>query len=201
LSDSASDPRYTETMSRLLLVLSFATVAGSAIAQVTPQKQFETADLQVVRLSPTAFPELPQNILADLQRRGCTIPQVPMIDGRQNVIKGEFAKPGQTDWAVLCSVGRLSSILIFWNGSGSNPAEIAKRKDFDDLQGWGSDKIVYSRAVTPVGKAFIMEHFEAYGGPKPPPIDHLGIDDAFVGKASVVEYFFKGKWLQLSGAD
>jgi hypothetical protein len=32
-------------------------------------------------------------------------------------------------------------------------------------------------------------------------MDHLGIDDAFVGKASVVEYFFQGKWLQLSGAD
>jgi hypothetical protein len=188
-------------MSRLWLVLSLATVAGSGFAQAIPEKQFETADLQGGRLSPAAFPELPNNLVADLQRRGCTIPQVPMIDGHQNVIKGEFAKLGQTDWAVLCSVGRVSSILIFWNGSGSNPAEIAKRKDFDDLQGWGGDKIVYSRSITPVGKAYIVKHFDAYGGLKPPPLDHQGIDDAFVGKGSVVQYFYQGKWLQFSGAD
>ncbi|PYR66590.1 MAG: hypothetical protein DMG20_12690 [Acidobacteria bacterium] len=40
-----------------------------------------------------------------------------------------------------------------------------------------------------------------YGGPKPPPIDHLGINDVFIEKASVVWYFYQGKWLQLQGAD
>jgi hypothetical protein len=63
-----------------------------------------------------------------------------MIDGRHNVIKGEFSKPGQTDWAVLCSVGRVSSVLVFWNGSETNPAEIAKRNDVDRLQGWGATR-------------------------------------------------------------
>jgi hypothetical protein len=58
---------------------------------------WETAVRHVVRLKPTVFPELPKNLMAALQRRGCTIPQVPMIDGRHNVIKGEFSKPGQTD--------------------------------------------------------------------------------------------------------
>jgi hypothetical protein len=32
-------------------------------------------------------------------------------------------------------------------------------------------------------------------------MDHQGIDDAFVGKASVALYFYRGMWLQLSGAD
>ena len=130
-----------------------------------------------------------------------TIPQVPMINGRQNVIKGEFSKPGQTDWAVLCSIGRVSSILIFWNGSDLKPAEIERTPDLDHLQGWGGDKIVYDRAITPVGKKYIMQHYKAYGGEKPPPLDHQGIDDAIVGKASVVLYLYRGKWLHLSGAD
>ena len=61
-----------------------------------------------------------------------------MIEGLQNVIKGEFAKPGQIDWAVLCSIGRVSSILVFWSGSETNPAEIEKTKDMDRLQGYVS---------------------------------------------------------------
>ena len=39
------------------------------------------------------------------------------------------------------------------------------------------------------------------GGPKPPPIDHQGINDAFLEKASSVHYFHEGKWLRLTDAD
>lgn len=190
-------------MRRLRIILSFATVAGSGVAQLSPdiQRLFETADRQVVRLSPAAFPELPNNLRAELQRRGCTIPQLSMTKEHHNVIKGEFVKPGQTDWAVLCSIGRVSAILVFWNASEINPGRIAEMKDIDLLQGAGGDKIVYSRAITPVGKAYITVHYEGNGGPPPPPIDHQGIDDAFVGKASVVNYLYQGKWLHLTGAD
>jgi hypothetical protein len=189
-------------MNRLWLILSIASV-GPVFAQLSSElrRLLETADRQVVRLSPAAFPELPKNLRAELQRRGCTIPQLSMTEGRQNVIKGEFAKPGQTDWAVLCSVGRISSILVFWNASEINPGRIAETKDIDRLQGAEGDKIVYSRAITAVGKADIMRHYLGYGGPRPPPIDHQGIDDAFVGKASVVNYLYQKKWLQLTGAD
>ena len=189
-------------MRRVWLTLAVVTVVPCA-AQVPTisASMWETADRQVVRLSPTAFPELPDNLVAALQRRGCTIPQVPMIDGRHNAIKGEFLKPGQTDWAVLCSVSRVSSILVFWNGSETNPAEIAKRKDLDRLQGWVGDKIVFSSAIAPVGREYILEHYRAYGGEKPPAIDHQGINDMFYGKASEVLYFYRGRWLHLTGAD
>lgn len=189
-------------MVRLWLVVFFTTVAGLGFGQAPfDQQRWETADRQVVRLSPTAFPELPKNLLADLQRRGCTIPQLSDIKGRQNAIKGQFAKPGQTDWAVLCSIGRVSSILIFWNASEINPGRIAEIKDIDRLQGAGGDKIVYSRVITPAGKADILKYHAGFGGPQPPPIDHQGIDDAFYGKASVINYFYQGKWLELQGMD
>src|ERR1035437_5604838 len=32
--------------------------------------------------------------------------------------------------------------------------------------------------IRPVGRKFIMDHYRAYGGPKPPPIDHQGIESA-----------------------
>jgi hypothetical protein len=188
-------------MARCWLALSFATVSGWSLAQTISQEQWEAADRQVRRLQPSAITQLPKNLMAELQRRGCTIPQVPMIEGIQNVIRGEFAKPGQTDWAVLCSTGRVSSMLVFWSGSETNVAEIGKMKDVDRLQGWGGDKIVYSWAISPVGKKFISDRYKAFGGEKPPPIDHQGINDAFVGKGSEVLYFYQGKWLRLSGDD
>jgi hypothetical protein len=70
-----------------------------------------------------------------------------------------------------------------------------------DAKAMAVNQIGYSRAISPVGREFIMRHHQGYGGVKPPPIDHQGIDDAFVGKASVVLYFYRGKWLELTGAD
>ena len=48
---------------------------------------------------------------------------------------------------------------------------------------------------------YIQDHYVRYGGPKPPQLDHDGIDDGFDGKASVVRYWYGGRWLQLQGAD
>ncbi|MEO8658007.1 MAG: hypothetical protein ABI693_06030 [Bryobacteraceae bacterium] len=45
-----------------------------------------------------------------------------------------------------------------------------------------------------------MDRYRAYGGPKPPPIDHQGIESGG-DKASVVLYHYRGKWLTLQGAD
>jgi hypothetical protein len=182
----------------LALVLS-----GSGLAQTPPdlRRAFEAAEKQIVRLSPSAFPDLPKKIRADLIGRGCLIPQVPHAEQPHNVIKGEFAKPGQTDWAILCSVGGVSSILVYWNGSTANPPRIAEMKDFDSLQDSGADGITYGRAIDPVDRAYILQHYQWYGGTKPPPLDHKGIDDEFVEKGSVVFYFYQGKWLQLTGAD
>jgi hypothetical protein len=145
----------------------------------------------VVRLRPTAFPELPKNLVVELKRRGCTIPQ-PYTNRKANVIRGEFAKPGQTDWAVLCSKSGFSSILVFWNGSEHNPTKIARWQE--------EPTVIYDHFINPVGRKFISDHYRAYDGPKPPPIDHQGIESGGE-KASVVLYLYRGKWLKLQGAD
>jgi len=95
------------------------------------------------------------------------------------------------DWAVLSSLKGVSTILVFWNASEKNPDAIAPAKDRDSNN---------QRGIRAVGKDFIMRHYRAYGGPKPPPIDHQGIEDAGE-KASIVWYFYEGQWLQLTGAD
>ena len=164
----------------------------------------QSLDSWIVRLSPTAFPELPANLVQELQRRGCTIPQEAFSKLKpNNVIKGEFARAGQTDWAVLCSVKGVSTILVFWNGSDENPASIVPAPDTNYLQGAGGhQQWAYSRSITPMGvdQIFRYHDLEHLGIPLPP-IEHQGINDAFEGKAFLVWYYFDGQWLKVAGGD
>jgi hypothetical protein len=90
---------------------------------------------------------------------------------------------------------------FFLNGSEKNPAELARFEDRIYLEGIDQNTIGFGRTIAAVGRDFIMRHYNAYGGPKPPPIDHQGSDDAFLEKASVTWYFHNEKWLKLTGTD
>jgi hypothetical protein len=185
--------------SRALLFIILAPLYGQLPEDL--KTKFDEAERRIVRLPPAGFPQIPRNIVRELRRRGCTVPQETFSNKPNNVIRGEFAKSGQTDWAVLCSVNGVSTILVFWNASETSPAAIAPLEDRNFIQGITPGKIGFSRGIAPVGRDFIMRHYNAYGGPEPPQIDHQGIDDAFLEKASVTWYFERGKWLKLTGAD
>ena len=181
----------------IALMSGVSTLHGQAL-----NYDWDLAESQIQRLQPSELSELPEVLVAELQTRGCTIPQLGYPHpNSNNVIHGEFAEKGQTDWAVLCSKNRFSSILIFWGGSPENPSEIADFQDHIFLQGQGNGQILYSRALGVVGQEYIRDHYIKYIGPNPPPIDHEGIDDIFVEKASSVHYYNQGKWLKVTGSD
>jgi hypothetical protein len=183
-----------KTSVTILLVITLA-IATSA------QDKWDVADRETVRLPPSTFTDLPPKIVRYLEGRGCTIPQGYMTRNPHNVIKGQFAKRGQSDWAVLCSRNRESWIIVFWGGSIKHRYELTKERDYDYLQVTTDGSVGFSRVIDPVGSRYIEDHYKWYGGPKPPRITHQGINDIFAEKASVVLYFHKGKWLELQGAD
>jgi len=117
------------------------------------------------------------------------------------VISGAFAKSGQVDWAVLASKDGVSSILVFWGGAIENAAQLAPTPDDAYLQQTDGGQQSFSRLIRAVDREFIVQHAEGYGGPEVPEIDHEGIEDVFVEKASIVHYFHEGSWLDLTGAD
>ncbi|MBV8817981.1 MAG: hypothetical protein JO022_06465 [Acidobacteriaceae bacterium] len=197
----SSAPSFSDRPLRLTAASVLLASATAFCQNAEGPLDFEKADREVTRLSPSRFPRLPLPIRHDLTRRGCTVPQVWGEKGLHNVIKGSFIQRTEPDWAVLCSVNRTSTILIFRNASATRIVELARGTDINWLQSEGGTQIGYSREIFPVGREFIMRHYQTYGGVKPPPIDHLGINDAFVGKASVVLYHYRGKWLKLTGAD
>ncbi|HLH41109.1 MAG TPA: hypothetical protein VKX39_18310 [Bryobacteraceae bacterium] len=153
------------------------------------------------RLKPDHFSDLPRPIVSVLGARGCLIPQPSAGGPPRNVIHGEFFQKGQTAWAVVCSARGVSSILVFRGGADTHPAEVGKWPEDHYLQRGLNGSFFYAREINPVDRKFILEHYRAYGGPKPPPIDHQGIDDAMLGKASEVYYWYQGQWRKLTGAD
>ena len=188
-------------MRALLMIVALSSTLVGVQNQREPD-MWKLADAATVRLAPRSFHQLPHKIIRNLQERGCTIPQEFGNSDPHNVISGEFRTKGQRDWAVLCSRKRSSSILVFWGGSVRKVSAIAASPDIEFLQTIGGPgNIGFSRSISAVGRGDILKHYHEYGGPKPPRIDHQGIDDAFVGKASDVRYYHRGKWLKLQGAD
>lgn len=190
-------------MIQKILFLAIALMSGiSTLHGQAPRYDWDRAESEIQRLKPSEFPELPEVLVAELQSRGCTIPQLGYPSPHShNVIHGEFAVKGRKDWVVLCSKNRVSSILIFWGGSPENTSEIAEFQDHIFLQGQGNGQIFYSRALGVAGQEYILDHYKKYIGPNPPPIDHEGINDMFVEKASTVHYYNQGKWFKVPGSD
>jgi len=157
------------------------------------------------QIDPTSYPGLPQDIAEDLSARACKIPQAYFRSELHNAISGEFTSPGQFDWAVMCIRGGEFTVLLYKNGDTADPTTIyGPWSDKLEVMDWGSNggiHVGYNRAISAVGKEFIMRHYQAYGGPKPPPIEHDGIDIACCEKSSETLYWHNNKWHTLQGAD
>lgn len=169
-------------------------------SRVQAQGRSRHADRTVRRLPPSAFPNLPSAIQKQAEVRGCEIPQ-EAFDGEaklNNVISGEFAQRGQKDWAILCSKGGNSSIVVFWGKSASCAAEIRAEEDATYLQDDGTHRFVYSRAIRPVNAVQLHAYADSLHSGLP---RYQGIEDAFTGKASTVVYCVDGVWKEISAAD
>jgi hypothetical protein len=185
----------------LVAVVVASVLLGGAAIQ--PQRSdFDRADANTVRLPPSAFPDLPAPVRADLARRGCTVPQTFLRRGApQNVIRGRFLSPEPTDVAVLCSRSRRSVILVYRGGVVPAIAELAGLPDAMFLQVVdATGGIGFSRLLTAAAPGHIRGHAARVSGPHPA-VDHDGIEDYFLEKSSSILYWSGRKWLELPGAD
>jgi predicted N-acetyltransferase YhbS len=153
------------------------------------------------RLRPSAFTTITEPIQQNLAQRGCSVPQTYADSLPHNVVSGRFTSPEQLDVAVLCLRDTTSVILVYRAGLIDSVSEVASRPHLRaELSDTGAG-FTFSRALGIADSAFIQSRFEAYGGTRPPPLDHHGLNDIFPGKGSVVWYWHRGRWLQLQGSD
>lgn len=182
-------------------ILTLAIAVSALVVNAVRADVWGEAEKQIVRLDPIAFNELPREIVNELKAMKCAVPQTYERSKPHNVINGSFAERTQMDWAVLCSRKGVSLIKVFWGGAARCPSEISGGQDQKWLQDIGNDKIGYSRAIGSASEEAILKYHQQYEGPSPLPISHQGIEDHFIGKASIVHYCSNGKWITLTGAD
>ena len=184
------------------------TIAGAPVAKAPvdtgppPETEWTIAARQIRRLPPASFPELPKPFIAELEQLGCTVPQSDYSEGRTNVIRGSFGAAEQHDWAVLCSRGGTSVIVVYWGGSAQCPRELRSASDAGYLQGLGQGRIGFSRGINKTRSYHeYIDEADTVSVDREVQLDHDAIDDAFEGKASAVLFCRKGIWITYFGAD
>ena len=155
----------------------------AAIVSLPNATQANTPPSEFAYLNPQEIPDLPKEVALELQLEGCLVPKWSYKFG--GFTKGEFAAPGQIDLAVVCKFIDGSKIRIFWGGPNKCESSVNSHGQY----------------IRTVDSKFIFEHYQRYGGPKPPEITHDAIDDVFVEASSIVKYCDRGKWVDLRGAD
>jgi hypothetical protein len=194
--------------SLIVLLLSFTSCIGLGgprssqplNGEVTSGQTAAHKELPFKFLLPGAFAQLPLAVRQYLEAREIVIPQAGCYsEVPHNVICGQFTSATTIDWAVLCSDGKESFILVFPGGKTKRIAELMRERE--DIFISMDDGSHYCRAIDVVGATYILDHYLAYGGPEPPTITHNAINDIYIGKASVVQYFDGKEWLRLQGAD
>ncbi len=158
------------------------------------QDRWDEAARWIRYRSPAEFPQAPSDVVRGLEDRACRLPQVWHDSLPHNLIRGEFTRPGQEDWAVLCSRAGVSQILVFWNGGAGGVDSLAEHEDKSFLQTAGPDRIGFSRRIGVVENRFISD-------PQIPRPDHQGIADAFVEKGASIYYYVRGRWVELAEVD
>ena len=147
-----------------------------------------------------SFPDLPAAIQAELNRRGCLIPQTYEAHRPENVVHASLEGPGSSDWAVLCSVNGTVSLLIFFTGAGQRPSDplvLASAPETERLQAHGTGGVLGFNWG--IDQASPQQVHDAQAGlvPRPPWIDHDALADSVVDHRTVYHFYVKNAWTLL----
>jgi hypothetical protein len=185
------------------IAITLATISLISQSQVK-HLDWVKADSLMLRLPPTAFLTLPTPIRHFLEKGGYTIPQNGFDTIPNNVISGNFMRPGQVDWAILASRDLVSSIFIFWGNSPDSVSELQREDDIGYLQTGERDSIVFSRMIETIIRPQVDSTCTSTPDLVPlkqNPNPHDAILHGFFPKHSSVLYWSDGTWYDCIGSD
>ncbi len=154
----------------------------------------------VRHLPVSSFPQLPVAVQAELNRRGCLIPQTYEAHAPENVVEASLERAGSKDWAVLCSVKGTVSLLVFF-ANRAEPVVLASAPETERLEAhggagvlgfdWGID------AATP------EQVREAQAGMRklPPRLDHDALAETVIDQTTVYHYYSGNLWVVVGTGD
>jgi hypothetical protein len=195
--------------------LALGTVSGSGQSALLPpvQKQAplnesgqvmlagHSTPFVIHHLPVSSFPQLPLNVVDMLNRRGCTIPQTYEAHHPENVVHASFAQAGSSDWAVLCSVKGMVTLLVFFDGDTGQPIVLASSPESERLQTHDPSGVLgFNWGIDP---ATPRQVHEAQSGMKhrPAQVDHDALADSTIERRTVYHFYANSKWSLLETAD
>jgi hypothetical protein len=189
-----------------MLVCAMAVMPAVAQEAGNPQRLVESGQLEMAgqnvpylirRLPVNAFPDLPSEVVEQLNQRECMVPQSYEAHHPENVVRASLERAGSSDWALLCSVDGKVSLLVFFGSAPRRPTVLATLPEKDRLQRHDSSGVMgFDWAIDPATPEAVHQ---AQSGMerKPPRIDHDALADRMIDGKTRYRFFSKGKWTSL----
>ena len=149
----------------------------------------------------SSFPDLPPAIQAQLDHRGCLIPQTYEARQPENVVHASLERRDSSDWAVLCSAQGTVYLLVFFGSGSGQPFTLASSPETERLQSHGSSGVLgFNWAIDP---ALPQDIHEAQLGMRHPParIDHDALADSVIDQRTVYHFYFSNSWTLIDTQD
>jgi hypothetical protein len=179
---------------RPLACMSFIPLVASLACPALSQSRY---------LKPDDFPTLPASVRQAITSQGCEIPQSSDEAIPHNIIRGQFARTGQFDWAVVCSGKKLSTILVLWGGQARCSKKVWGPFQDEEVsrgidQGLDAVSHHYFIRIRTLPAASLMKRGLTHLAVHP---SHDTLEFIWPKSGSSVQYCSGGKWVKLSYAD
>jgi hypothetical protein len=145
----------------------------------------------------SSFPALPADFAAQLNSRGCLIPQTYEAHHPENVVHASLETPGSSDWAVLCSTQGTVSLLVYFSSAPATLLTLAAAPETERLQAHDPSGILgFNWAIDPATPAQIRT---AQIGllRRPALVDHDALADSLVDRRTIYHFYSKSAWTVL----
>jgi hypothetical protein len=196
-------------MRYLFVCLFGALVASAQQPENDPQQLVQSGQVtvdgrsvpyRIRRLPVNSFPDLPEKIADQLNRRGCLIPQTYAAHHPENVVNASFERNGSSDWAVLCSAQGTVSLLVFFASAPGTPIVLSSAPETRRLQRHdATGELGFNWAIDPASPETL--HQVRNLDPRPTTIDHDALADAIVDRRTVYRFYSQHAWTVMTSSD
>ena len=145
----------------------------------------------------SSFPSLPEEFAAQLNRRGCLIPQTYEAHHPENVIHASLERAGSSDWAVLCSESGTVSLLVYFSSKPASLHVLSAAPETERLQAHDASGVLgFNWGIDPATPEQIRT---AQIGllHRPAPVDHDALADTLIDHRTVYHFYLKSAWIVL----
>ena len=193
--------RPIECWSAVLLIGCIAVAQSAPVSKLDDSGSIsvdgKAVSYTIRHLPVSSFPDLPQPVSAELQSRGCLIPQTYEAHRPENVVRGRLQNASSIDWAVLCSRDGNVSLMIFFGGNAAQPAVLATSPETERLQlDTATGVYGFDWAIDIAGPQRVREAASGERS-RPPVTDHDALADSVIDRRTVYHFYANKSWTLL----